>query len=112
MLVRSGTLIESTSTPADREGCTVDGGMGGDLPPWDHGRLMAHRISAGSTKNVQRSLEKAYRDRRGILAFFLPGRRRLLDGLISGLVETLKQRGVSHNRKKRGRKPEDSEPEE
>ena len=72
----------------------------GELPPWDRGRLLAHRISAGSTKNVHRTLAKALRDRAGFLCWFLPGRRRFLDGLISGLEETVEQRSKSKSRKK------------
>lgn len=75
--------------------------MTGELPPWDRGRLIAHRISAGPTKNVRRNLNKAQRDRQFFLTWFLPGRRRFLDGLISGLEETLKQREESSSRKKR-----------
>lgn len=76
----------------------MPGEMDGDLPPWDRGRLLAHRISAGPTKNVQRNLVKAKRDRRGLLGRILPGRKRFLDGLISGLEETLERRGVSRRR--------------
>lgn len=73
--------------------------MDGELPPWDRGRLMAHRISAGSTKNVQRNLKKATRDRQSLLGRLLPWRKRFLDGLISGLEETLEHRGESRSKK-------------
>src|SRR6185312_12633883 len=63
-----------------------------DLPPWDRGRLLAHQISAGPTDNMERSLEQAKRQRRSILLWILPGRRRYLDGLISGLETNLEQR--------------------
>lgn len=76
----------------------MPGEMDGDLPPWDRGRLMAHRISAGPTKNVQRNLAKALRDRQSLLGRLLPGRKRFLDGLISGLEETLKLRGSSRRK--------------
>lgn len=69
-----------------------------DLPAWDQGRLLAHQISAGPTDIIERSLNKARRRRRGVLAWFSPRRRRFLEGLISGLENALVERRKEHRR--------------
>ncbi len=63
-----------------------------ELPPWDRGRLLAHQISSGSTETIERSLRRAQKSRKGLLVWVIPGKKRYLDGLISGLEESLELR--------------------
>lgn len=64
---------------------------GGDA--FDSGWHAGHRAGSGSTKSVEHALEKARRSRRNpLVRFFLPLRRRFLDGFIEKLELELEHR--------------------
>ena len=69
------------------------GNANGGLSPWDRGVLEAHWMGSVRTQRVRERQAKAIRQRRGFLAWLLPGRRHYLDGLIWGIEGELKRRG-------------------
>jgi hypothetical protein len=90
--------LRGSRREAQSKGRVVYEVLGGDLPAWDQGRLDAHQISAGPTEVIERCLFQAKQRRRRPLAWFWPGRRRYLDGLIRGLEDALAMRRRSRSR--------------
>lgn len=71
----------------------------GETSPWDRGALEAHWMHNVRTHEIEARLWRSRQDRDGLVARSIPWRRRYLDGLIWGMENELKRRGVAESQR-------------